>query len=311
MRNHLALSWGFCAAVLASTAPCHAHADHAAADANKPLVKIEVREGFRYITSNGLPDHTPGAFPNRRNPNSIAPQHYEFRVTTTPKVFEQPQESRGVLFGVALNGVVFDPGTAEYWRDDRSLGWRMEAIGGPRDLGLDRHNAHVQPQGAYHYHSIPIGLVEKNGGRNAKEPVLLGWAADGFPIYSPLSYGDAKDAKSGLKVLKSSYQLKSGSRPSQPDGPGGKYDGAYTRDWEYVAGSGDLDECNGRVGVTPEFPQGTYYYVLTEQFPFVPRLFRGEADSSFRKQDGPPAGSLRGGARGPGRDGPRGRPPDR
>jgi predicted permease len=201
--------------------------------------------------------------------------------------------ARGVLFGVALNGVVFDPGTAEFWRDDPSLGWRMEAIGGPRDLGLDRNNAHVQPTGAYHYHAIPIGLLEKLGGANAKKPVLLGWAADGFPIYSPLSYADAKDPKSKLKVLKSSYRLKSGNRPSQPDAPGGTYDGAYTRDWEYVAGSGDLDECNGRFGVTPEFPDGTYYYVLTEQFPFVPRLFRGDADPSFRKQDGPPPGGGR------------------
>jgi hypothetical protein len=192
------------------------------------------------------------------------------------------------LFGVALNGVVFDPGTAEFWRDDPSLGWRMEAIGGPRDLGLDRSNAHVQPSGAYHYHAIPLGLLEKLGGANAKKPVLLGWAADGFPIYSPLSYADPKDPKSKMKVLKSGYRLKSGARPSQPDAPGGNYDGAYTRDWEYVAGSGDLDECNGRFGVTPEFPNGTYYYVLTEQFPFVPRLFRGDADSSFRKHDGPP-----------------------
>ena len=44
----------------------------------------------------------------------------------------------GMIIGVALNGVVFDPGTAEFWRDDPSLGWRMEAIGGPRNLGLDR-----------------------------------------------------------------------------------------------------------------------------------------------------------------------------
>ena len=309
MRNYLALSWGLCAAVLAASATCLAHADHADPDASKPLVKIDVREGYRYITSNGLPDHAPGAFPNRGNPNTISPQHYEFRVTTTPKVFETPQESRGVLFGVALNGVVFDPGTAEYWKDDRSLGWRMEAIGGPRDLGLDRNNAHVQPQGAYHYHSIPVGLLEKLGGFNAKQPVLLGWAADGFPIYSPLAYTDAKDAKSKLKVLKSSYRLKSGTRPAQPDAPGGKYDGAYTRDWEYVPGLGDLDECNGRVGVTPEFPDGTYYYVLTEQFPFVPRLFRGDADPSFRKPDGPPGGGRSG--RGASRGGPPTRPPER
>ena len=279
---------------------CHAHADHTPeTTAPATSVTIEVRNGVRHITSTGLPDHEPGKFPNRNNPNTIAPQRYEFRVPASPKPLEAPREApRGMLFGVAVNGVVFDPGTAEFWRDDPALGWRMEAIGGPRNLGLDRHHAHVQPSGAYHYHGVPTGLIEKLGGTNAKQPLLIGWAADGFPIYSPLSYRIADDPKSGVKVLRSSYRLKEGSRPPQPDAPGGKYDGAYTRDFEYAAGSGDLDECNGRFGVTPEYPGGTYYYVITEQFPFVPRRFRGEPDESFNKRGGPPPGARGGGGGG-------------
>ena len=57
--------------------------------------------------------------------------------------------------------------------------------------------------------------------------------------------------------------------------PGGKYDGTFTADYEYVAGSGDLDECNGRFGVTPEYPQGIYYYCITEEFPQLARQWRG------------------------------------
>jgi hypothetical protein len=53
-----------------------------------------------------------------------------------------------------------------------------------------------------------------------------------------------------------------------------------------VAGSGDLDECNGRTGPTPEFPGGTYHYVLTDDFPFVPRLWRGTPDGSFLRRPG-------------------------
>ena len=30
----------------------------------------------------------------------------------------------------------------------------------------------------------------------------------------------------------------------------------------YVDGLGTLDEANGRSGVTPEFPNGTYYYII-------------------------------------------------
>ena len=266
-------------------------------------VSIELRDGYRWITSNGLPDHKAGQFPNRNNPNSISPQEYKFRVALEPKTSEQPREYRGALFGVAVNGVVFDPGTAEWWRDDPSLGWHMEAIGGPRNLGLDQNNAHVQPSGAYHYHAVPVGLIKVLAKPPTTAPVLVGWAADGFPIYGPMGYSDAKDASSKLKELHSSYKLKSGKRPGGSEGPGGKYDGSYTQDWEYAAGSGDLDECNGRFGITKEFPQGTYYYVITSEFPFVPRMFRGEPDESFMRRR-PPGGRM--GGRPGGAGGPRG-----
>ena len=60
------------------------------------------------------------------------------------------------------------------------------------------------------------------------------------------------------------------------------------QDYEYSAGLGQLDECNGRRGVTPEFPNGSYHYVLTDSFPFIPRCFRGTPDTSFVR--GPPGG---------------------
>ena len=285
----------------------------------KNSVEITTADGYRTITSNGIPDHATGAFPNRNNPNTIAPQQYRFRVPLEPKAGDRPTPMRGSLFGVALNGVVFDPGTAEFWNNDRRAGWNYEALGGGMNLGLDANRAHVQPSGAYHYHGIPAGLVEQlvKGAPGAarqqqggKRMLLIGYAADGFPIYGPSAYADANDPSSPLKVMKSSYRLKSGTRQGGAEGPGGKYDGAFTADFEYVPGAGDLDECNGRTGVTPEYPAGTYYYVLTEQFPFIPRLFRGTPDESFRKTEGP---GGRGGPGGPGgRGGPGGaggRPP--
>jgi hypothetical protein len=39
-----------------------------------------------------------------------------------------------------------------------------------------------------------------------------------------------------------------GHAPSGSAGPGGNYDGTFVQDWEYAAGTGDLDECNGRTG---------------------------------------------------------------
>ena len=51
--------------------------------------------------------------------------------------------------------------------------------------------------------------------------------------------------------------------------------GAYIDDYEYVSGLGDLDQYNGRFGITPEYPSGTYaYFVTTDSsgnptYPFV------------------------------------------
>ncbi len=256
-------------------------------------VRITVRDDFRYIESDGLPGHSTGRFPNRGNPNSIRSQRYEFRVPLHPTSLETPVPIRHQPFGVALNGVVFDPGTAEFWHNDPRSGWNYDAFSGKLNLGLDTNNAHVQPNGAYHYHGIPTGLIRMLGG-NDKRMLLVGYAADGFPIYAPRCHKDANDSHSELDKMKSSYRLKNGVRSGEP---GGKFDGTFVEDWEYVAGSGNLDECNGRTGVTPEYPDGTYYYVLTEEFPFIPRLFRGGPDASFERH-GPPGG-------GP----PRGRPP--
>ena len=250
-------------------------------------MEIDERQGLRFVRADGLPNHATGAFPNRSNPNRIAAQSYYFRMPLRPARTGQPFFYRpNHLFGVAVNGVVFDPNTDEFWNNDRRSGWMIEALSGARALGIDQSNAHVQPNGAYHYHGVPIGLVQALGGRT---PLLIGWAADGFPIYAD-------------ERLRPSWWLKSAR---DAGGPGGKPDGTYVLDWEYGAGSGDLDQCNGRQGPTAEFPQGTYYYVVTAPFPHVPRCFAGTADQSFVKQGGPHRQGPPGG--GP----PGGRPPPR
>jgi hypothetical protein len=263
-------------------------------------VTITVTGGERVIAANGLPNHATGRFPNRGNPNAITEKNYRFYVPTNPKAAEKPSSASIAWFGVALNGVPFEPGTAEFWNENQN--WNYEAMGGTINLGLDRNNAHVQPNGAYHYHGLPGGLMEKLGG-DGNKMLLIGYAADGFPIYTSYGYSVARDAKSPLKKMRSRYRLKHGEHPSEPNGPGGKYDGQFTADYEYAKGSGDLDECNGYFGVTPEYPQGIYHYYITEEFPFVSRFWRGTPDESFKKP-WPRPGSR---ARGPGAARPEGR----
>jgi len=143
-------------------APVHAHGDHPTGRPQGALrpsapsilsqaqaaarIEIDRAAGYRFIRADGLPDHATGAFPGPGNPNAISRQNYTLRVTLTPRK-TGPHPSRIQPWGIALNGVLFDPGTAEFWNNDPRSGWVMEAIGGPRNLGLDPNNAHVQPDG--------------------------------------------------------------------------------------------------------------------------------------------------------------------
>src|SRR4051812_335062 len=156
-------------------------------------VSITVEGDYRVIKANGWPDHAPGAFPRRGNPNTLTPQSYQFRVPMKPKAEETPVRRGGWWWGVALNGVPFEPGTGETWNNDPQSGWRYEAGTGFLNLGLDENNAHVQPNGSYHYHALPTGLVARLGG-DEKKMLLVGWAADGFPLYTSMAHADAIDA---------------------------------------------------------------------------------------------------------------------
>jgi hypothetical protein len=236
-----------------------------------------------HIESNAIPEHQVGRFPNSGNPHRIRPQRYAFELPSHPRPAEQTTSiylagrfgPPNIPFGVAVNGVLFDPGTAEFWQGDRNSGWNYEALGGAVPLGLDENFAHVQPQGSYHYHGIPHRLLKELALDSSKHSPLIGWAADGFPIYCMYAPIDPENLQSEVVQLRSSFRLKEGSRPGGKTHPGGTFDGTFFQDYAYAAGSGDLDECNGRFGKTPEFPEGTYAYFLTEEWPVIPRSFRG------------------------------------
>jgi hypothetical protein len=238
---------------------------------------------LRSLTANGLPDHVIGTFPNADNPNTITAQAISASVTVAPTKTSVITARSGPMDkpGMALNGIVFDPGTAGTCDNTGAVcdlgqgtgAWNIEALGQSSfRFGTDNNNAHVQPQGTYHYHGIPEGFVTKLNKGNAMS--LIGWAADGFPIYARYGYTVATDAGSALKVMTSSYRTKASPDANRP--ATSLYAmGTFTQDYEYVAGLGDLDECNGRAGVTPEFPNGIYHYFATDTFPNLQRCVKG------------------------------------
>lgn len=252
--------------------------------------------GQRRLVANGIPDHAIGAFPNAGNPNRPSEQNVDFQTTLAP-VATKGAGLASKISGYALNGVKFDPGTAEACDEtcaNRGRGrngeWRIEALGQRFfDFGVDANNAHVQPNGAYHYHGMPIGMMPQ-GGRVATM-TLVGFAIDGFPIYARYGHSAAMDVASALRPMRSSYRLKTtpdAGRPPTSVAPMG----TFTQDYEYVAGLGDLDECNGRTDASPEFPKGAYHYYVTDSYPYVQRCVKGEPSSLTT--DEPPPGQFGG-----------------
>ncbi|HAS40347.1 MAG TPA: hypothetical protein DCS93_07700 [Microscillaceae bacterium] len=245
-----------------------------------------VANNVRTIVTNNVPNHTFGSPPDK-----IMAVQSTWTMTSVPAKASQvtPVISSTRLeyvVGVALNGVKMDPG-ANFPYENTSTGemnyeWVLEATTNTTTTTLDCNQAHLQPDGGYHYHGDFKTYADALGVDGTKM-VQVGWAADGFPIYYKYAYTDASNAGSAVKEMTSSYQIKSGDRPGDGiSAPCGAYNGKYEADFEYVAGKGDLDECNGRFGVTPEFPGGTYYYVITTDYPIIPRCFSGTPDASFK-----------------------------
>lgn len=217
---------------------------------------VTVRGDERCITSDGVPNHSYGPFRARASLRSQTISYcFDASPVRTGRVTTDVQTS-----GVTITGIPLRPGTAEYFdassprgfSRDRSGDWNVEGMGGV--LRMDSQNAHVDHRGMYHYHSVPDAVVESLNG------TLFGYAADGFEIHYAGS------------TAQSSWQLKSGTRPTAPFG---NYDGTYVEDYEYVSGSGNLDECNGAV------VNGRYVYFATDAFPFFPRCFKGTVSSDF------------------------------
>jgi len=243
-----------------------------------------------YVRANGLANYTMGPW---SNPNVPSNMNWTFKITRSPieETGTKTNTPFGGAQGVAINGVVmFGYGDGKsysssqganvgngdgLWDTDAWIaeGTTMDASGGGHPTG----------GGTYHYHATPFTLYTDPGTGHS---VIIGYAFDGFPIYGPYGYTNATNSSSGVSRMVSSYQLRSitdrtilpDASTSTPPGPVVSASfplGTYVQDYEYVMGSGTMDEYNGRYCVTPEYPSGTYAYFLSTdsngdpQFPYI------------------------------------------
>lgn len=235
------------------------------------MVTVTVDEDTRTIEANALPDHDTGDFPNSGNPNTITEQDVSYSYTTEPTFVGGQSEARTT--GVALNGVKFEPGTAETVSCNSGETLRVEALQDVYNLGLDFNNAHVQPTGEYHYHGVSDMLVDAYA--TSEDLVHVGFAADGYLMY----YSKSGAYEPGY-VLASDARVGTDCTASGPAGgtavdiEGSTPDGTYTSDYIFDESNGDLDACNGIV------IDGEYAYIITDSYPFVGRCLNGEVSGS-------------------------------
>jgi hypothetical protein len=130
----------------------------------------------RTVTGNDLPDHTTGTFPIAKtdpayaydqNPNSISAQSLSWALPATPTAAATPSCLGGGPIGVMLTGAVLY---------DALDGEGRDALAHEEQ---DSCQAHPQPTGEYHYHSLTQCIADPGTGHSA----LLGYARDGFGIY--------------------------------------------------------------------------------------------------------------------------------
>lgn len=215
-----------------------------------------------------------------------------FTITATPSNAASPTAlSLAMNNAVFLNGAKLDIYAAACYKvaDDitgcdgnysEDKYWRYDPMSPTNNFGTDNHNAHTQPNGAYHDHGDPKALYDQSS--TTIESPLIGFAADGYPIFGPCF----EDSGTVRKVI-SCYTLKRGDREAldnQESGffPSGSYDGTYIQDYEFNqanfdAKTCDLDECNGMT------IDGTYGYYVTDSYPWVLKCFQGTPNSSFNK----------------------------
>ena len=237
------------------------------------------REGDKCIfTTNEIPNHNFNDAA-QKFANNVSAQNRVFEVSTMPAFASAATEiSLLVDNAILLNGVkvdllaagCFNVGDGKVGCNNMAQPWRYDPMFAGNGFVVDSHNAHAQPDGAYHYHGAPNAFYPAEVGED--ESPVVGFAADGYPIFGPYINKGGQ-----LRKALSSYRLKSGARPTGNGNPGGVYNGQYRDDYEYVAGLGDLDECNGMMH------NGVYGYYITSTFPYILKCFKGTPDSSFNK----------------------------
>ena len=265
---------------------------------NANVQQVQYSSNFAYITSTGVPAFVTGPFATGPVTTALN-NNYVIKLPLNPIVAATKTAVPNGAIAVFINGTVaYKAGDGMSYNNQGK--WHSNAVYF-ENIGFDCAHGHPGPMTSdYHHHQNPsafnIEVVPTSSICNvyladglyvpnpAAHGPLIGFAADGFPIYGAYGYTDPLDASSPIKRITPSYQLRNiTDRTTLPNGtaavgptltqmvqiagPGQPQIqavlGAYLEDFEYVADLGDLDQYNGRFCKTPEYPNGIYCYFAT------------------------------------------------
>ncbi len=211
-----------------------------------------------YVSATCIPGYSIG--PWTGNPNVPANQNFVFKITRSPLQNTGTATAVGLgHIGVWTNGVsIFNVSDAMSYNNAGV--WYRNAYfwEGP---GFDNCLGHPQQQGEYHHHVSPKCLYDIND--STHHSPIIGYAFDGFPVYGAYAYTNT-NGTGAIKRMKSSYVVSTATTRTNGPAVDATYpEGCFIQDYSYSAGSGDLDDRNGRFCITPEYPSGTYAYFVT------------------------------------------------
>ena len=292
--------------------------------------EIHHDDSWVYIRTSGLGFHVMGPWyldeaKTRNFPNFPSNTATTYRIPRSPTSFNGTVTTGFGAIGYFVDGVALFDATDTFSYINGSASDASPQGGGRGDgvwnrdayvnegVTFDSANAH-QAGNLHHYHANAPAIryllndsVDYNSETNrytenfnGGHSPILGWVADGHPIYGPYGFSDPEDLDSPVRLLRSGYQKRDGSngstnlsrtgRTSLPDwanrlqgrstslaanqyGPAVSTAyilGHYLEDYAYKGDLGlshgedfDLDEYNGRFCVTPEFPEGVWAYFTT------------------------------------------------
>jgi hypothetical protein len=204
-----------------------------------------------YIKTSGVPNY----YRDSVTHNDAKDLNATWVLPRVPAVATNHAGVQGGQVGLLTDAsVVFHPGDAQSYNNAgvwNRLAYYFEG------MDMDASNGHSTPTNMYHHHFDDLKVHDFNA---ANHSPIVGFAWDGYPIYGPFGYANA-DGSGGVIRNTSSYVASTATTRANGPAVSTQYpSGCFIEDWSYTAGSGTLDQYNGRFVVTPEYPNGTYAY---------------------------------------------------